>query len=158
MEKILKNSQFGEIPEVLVNNELDKMMSELEQNVTNQGGKFDDYLSSLNKTKEQLMVELSPEAVKRIKTALLIREIATREGIEATEKEIEEKQKELMEQYKGYEKVEERVKEPSYKNYLHNVISNNKVMQKLKEWNLDENIKEEKEAKKNDNKESKKNE
>lgn len=136
IDKIIDNSTFGEMPDVLVNNEAETMISEMEQNIKSQGGKFDDYLKSVGKTKEQLMSDMSPDAVKRVKSALVIREIAQKENIEVTKEEVDKKQQELLDQYKGYEKVEERVKEPSYRSYLQNVIANRKVIDKLKEWNL----------------------
>jgi hypothetical protein len=69
---------------------------------------------------------------------------------------VDKKQQELLEQYKGYQKVEERVKEPSYRNYLQNVIANRKVIDKLKEWNLSQEPQEEKTREKGDTEEVKK--
>ncbi len=137
LDKIIENSKFGDIPKVLVDNETREMMRELEHSVTQQGGKFDDYLTSIKKTHEQLILELLPDALKRVKSALLIREIARQEKIEVSEKEIEKKQEELLKQYKGYEKVEARVKEPSYREYLRNILANRKVIERLKEWNIE---------------------
>jgi trigger factor len=136
VDKVIENSKFGDIPEVLTNNEAETMVQEMEQTVKSQGGKFDDYLSSIGKTKEQLLLDMTPDAVKRVKSALVIREIANQESIEVTEEEVDKKQNELLEQYKGYQKVEERVKEDSYRHYLRNIIANRKVIDKLKEWNL----------------------
>lgn len=158
VDKILEQTEFGEIPEILIEDETKKMLAEIEQNVTSQGGKFDDYLQSIKKTKEQLMEELKPEAKKRVKTALLIREIGKKEGVEATKEEVDEKQNELLNQYKGYEKVEERVKDPSYRTYLENIIVNNKVVQKLKDWNLSAEDKNENSDNKTENQEAKKEE
>jgi trigger factor len=136
VDKIIENSKFGEIPDVLTNNEAETMIQEMEQTVKNQGGKFDDYLSSIGKSRQQLLLDMTPDAVKRVKSALVIREIANQENIEVTKEEIDKKQNELLEQYKGYQKVEERVKEDSYRHYLSNIIANRKVIDKLKEWNL----------------------
>jgi FKBP-type peptidyl-prolyl cis-trans isomerase (trigger factor) len=138
------------MPDVLVSNEAETMLSEMEQNIKNQGGKFDDYLKSIGKTREQLMMDMTPDAVKRVKSALVIREIAQEENIDVTKEEVDKKQQELLEQYKGYQKVEERVKEPSYRNYLQNVIANRKVIDKLKEWNLSQEPQEEKTREKGD--------
>jgi len=138
IDQILEKSEFGDIPTSLIDQEANKMLSEIQQNVTSQGGKFEDYLQSIGKSQEQLLEEMKPEAEKRVKTALLIREIANQENIAASEEEIEQKQNELLEQYKGYEKVEERVKSPDYKNYLQNIIVNNKVLEQLKKWNIKE--------------------
>ncbi|MBI4811920.1 trigger factor [Candidatus Falkowbacteria bacterium] len=136
LDKILAKTKFGDIAEILVNHEADPMLHELEHDVTAHGGKFDDYLAAIKKTRDQLILDLLPQAVKRVKTALVIREIATREKIEVSEKEVEEKVEELLKQYRGYAKVEERVKEPGYKSYLRNILTNRKVIEKLKEWNV----------------------
>jgi trigger factor len=136
LEKVLANTKFEDLPEMLVTNETEKMLMELEENVTRQGGKMDDYLSSIKKTRNQLALDLLPEAVKRVKTALMIRQVGELEKIEATENDVEEKIKQLLEQYKGYAKVEARVKDPNYRIYLKNSIASQKVVEKLKEWNV----------------------
>ena len=82
------------------------------------------------------MSPVKAEAIKRVKTALLIKKIAEVEKIKVSEKEVEEKQTALLEQYKGYAKVEERVKDPSYKIYLHNSLTNQKTIDSLKNWNI----------------------
>jgi trigger factor len=135
LDKVLSGAKFGDIPDMLVNNESQKMMMELEENVSRQGGKMEDYLKSIKKTSDQLVMEMLPEAVKRVKTALIIRQIAQVEKMEATDKEVEDKQNSLLEQYKGYEKVEGRIKDPGYRAYLKNSIVNQKVVGKLVEWN-----------------------
>lgn len=137
MDKIISQTKFGDLPELLINSEIKTMIAELEQSVVSQGGKFEDYLSSIKKTRDQLSLDFSPDAVKRVKSALIIREISEIEKIEASSKEVEEKIDELLKQYKGYEKVEARIKEPGYANYLKNIISNKKVVEKLREWNLE---------------------
>ncbi|MDD5528151.1 MAG: trigger factor [Patescibacteria group bacterium] len=136
LEKVLAKTKFGELPEMLVSNETEKMLIELEENISRQGGKMEDYLSSLKKSRNQLALDLLPEAVKRVKTALLIREIGELEKIAPTENDVEEKIKQLLEQYKGYAKVEERVKDPGYRAYLKNSLASQKVVEKLKEWNV----------------------
>jgi trigger factor len=136
LDAIINKSKFSEIPEVLIQHESEAMLHELQHGIEQQGGKFDDYLSSLKKTREQFILEMLPDAVKRVKSALVIREIGEKEKIEASDKEVEKEVEKLLKQYKGYEKVEERVSQPSYKAYLKNVITNKKVMEKLREWNV----------------------
>jgi len=137
IDKILDKTKFGDIPEILINHEAESMLAELEQTVTSRGAKFSDYLSSLNKTRDQLTLDLLPNAIKRVKSALAIRQIAILEKLSVDEKEIDKKIEELLKQYKGYEKVEKRIKEPNYRMYLHNSLINNKVVDKLKEWNTE---------------------
>ncbi len=136
IDKIMDKSKFGDMPEILVQHEADSMIKEMEQNIAQQGGKFEDYLSSIKKTRDQFVLDMLPDAVKRVKSAILIREIAVKEKIEASEKEVEKEVEKLLKQYKGHDKAEERVNQPSYKAYLQNVIINKKVIEKLREWNL----------------------
>lgn len=136
LDKIMAKSKLGDIPETLISHEGEVMLSELENNIAQQGGKFEDYLKSLNKTREQLILDLLPQAVKRVKSALIIREISIIEKIEATETEVEKNQEEVLAHYKGNKEIEQRVKSGQYKNYLYNAITNRKVIEKLREWNV----------------------
>jgi hypothetical protein len=89
INKLLESTKFGEIPTILIEDESRKIVGEIEQNVVSQGGKFEDYLSSLGKTKEQLLEEVKEEAEKRVKIALLIREIGVKEGVRASKEEVD---------------------------------------------------------------------
>jgi FKBP-type peptidyl-prolyl cis-trans isomerase (trigger factor) len=110
-------------------------MAELEESVTRQGGKFEDYLKHLKKSRNELMLEMMPNAIKRVKAALIIREIAMVEKISPSDEEVENKVSELKAQYAGQEKVLKMFEEPGYKSYLRNILNNEKVIEKLKEWN-----------------------
>ncbi|HMB65674.1 MAG TPA: trigger factor, partial [Patescibacteria group bacterium] len=55
IDQILEKSEFGDIPTSLIDQEANKMLSEIQQNVTSQGGKFEDYLQSIGKSQEQLL-------------------------------------------------------------------------------------------------------
>ena len=136
IDKIIEKTKFSDIPEMLVNNEVTSLISELEYNVQSQGGKFEDYLSSMKKTRDQLTLDWLPQALKRVKGSLLIREIAIREKIEANDVEIAKKQEDLLKQYKGQKNIEDKIDTSEYKAYLKNVITNEKIMKKLMEWNV----------------------
>lgn len=135
IDNILEKTKFGDLPEILINHEAEGMIAEMDQSIKNQGGKFEDYLASIKKTREELMLDMAPNAIKRVKSSILIREISIKEKININENEIDKKIEKLLEQYKGYEKVADRVKEPSYRSYLKNIMINEKVINKLKEWN-----------------------
>lgn len=137
ISKIVENSKINELPEILIESESRNVLSELEQSVVRQGGKFDDYLNHLKKTRDELRLEMLPNAIKRVKSSLVIREIALVEKIDVSEEEIIKKITEIKEQYKGNEEVQKMILEPSYKYYLKNILTNEKVLTKLKEWNYD---------------------
>jgi trigger factor len=111
------------------------MMAEIKQSVEKQGGKFEDYLQSLGKNEEQVKKDLLPEATKRVKIALIIKDISKKESIEATDKEVEDKIEEIKKQHADNKEVQEMVKSEEYVNYVKNLLTNQKVVAKLKEWN-----------------------
>ncbi|MBU0636594.1 MAG: trigger factor [Patescibacteria group bacterium] len=138
-EKIISQAKFDDIPEILINHETKVMMAELEYSVTSQGGKFDDYLSHLQKTQDQLILEMLPDAVKRIKISLIIREIAYIEKIIVTDEEIKEETDKLLKQSNNKTDIKEKITSIAYQDYLANNLTGKKVVEKLKEWNVKKN-------------------
>lgn len=134
LDDIIKKSKFEEIPDLLVTSELDKMLKEIETSVMRQGMKFEDYLKSLKKSKEDLQKELKPEAEKRIKTALVIRHITKEEKIQVSPKEMDEEIKKSKEMYKERPEVLKQLETPEYKMYLSNFLASKKVMDLLKNY------------------------
>lgn len=133
--KIVEDTKFSDLPEIIVESELKNMLAELEQSIVRQGGKFEDYLQHLKKDRAALMLDLAPNAVKRVKSALVIRELAVVEKISPTEADLDKKIIELKKQYAGNQEVMKMMDEPGYKSYLQNVLTNEEVIKKLKEWN-----------------------
>lgn len=137
LDKIIKETKFGDIPEVLIDNEAQMMLSELEYSVKSQGGKFEDYLTHINKTKDQLTLDMLPDAVKRVKSSLIIREIARLEKIEVSDHELKHAMDDVLKQYGDSKGIEDKINTPEYKIYLGNMMVSRKVVDKLKEWNLE---------------------
>lgn len=137
LDKVLAKAKFGDIPEILIEHETRTMMAELEQTITEQGGKFEDYLQSLGKTKDQLTLDIMPDAVKRVKVSLLIREIAEIEKIKAKEEEINEHIDGMKKHYQHDKTIVDKISAPEYRAYVSNVLNSRKVVDKLCEWNLD---------------------
>lgn len=135
LDLIIEDTKFGDLPEVLLENETRHMMSELEHSLEHQGLKLSDYLIHLKKTQEQFMLDLTPSAVKRVKSALILREIAVVEKVLTSEAELDKKIAEMKEANKGNEQAQETFKQPSYRSYLENALTNEKIMKQLKEWN-----------------------
>ncbi|MBU4256802.1 trigger factor [Patescibacteria group bacterium] len=137
LDKIIEKTKFGDMPEILIRNEAENMIAELEAAVAGQGGKFEDYLSHLNKTRDRLALDLLPDAVKRVKTSLLIREVALAEKISAEDGEIDKEIEHILDHYKDSKGIEEKIKSPAHREYLRNLIGGRKVIDKLKEWNME---------------------
>lgn len=138
LEKISERSKFDELPEALLESEIDKMLGELKYDFERQNLKFEDYLASIKKSEEELRKSFLPRAEKRVRAALIIRKISETEQIEASEKEIE---KELEISRKTHQGNEERLKQvnaPDYKSFVRNVLVNQKVLDKLLEMAVEE--------------------
>ena len=136
LEKIIGNAKFGDIAEVLIDHESQTMMAELEHNIEEQGGKLEDYLSSIGKGMNEMKLELLPEAVKRVKVSLTIREIAKKENIKVEAKEIEENIEEMKKHYRDNKEAMSRITSPQYADYITNVLASRKVVNQLREWNI----------------------
>jgi trigger factor len=89
-----------EIPEVMVEDEI----KQYKENVANQakqyGLEYDMFLQMNGITPEQFDAQVKVESEKRVRTTLVIEEVAKAEGIKATEAEMTEKYEELAKQYK----------------------------------------------------------
>jgi trigger factor len=130
IEEIVKGSQM-EIPDVLLEGELDKMMAEFEQNIAQMGMEMEAYLANLKKTKEELQKDWHEPAEKRVKAALALREIAESESIKVESKEIEEEMNKVIAYYKNMGSLEKNIDMERLYTYTKGVLLNEKVFQFL---------------------------
>jgi trigger factor len=77
-----------ELPDILVDEEVEVMHDELKTALARQGITEEQYLAATGKTPEELHADLRPGAEERAKTLLVLGEIATREGIEVPDRDI----------------------------------------------------------------------
>ena len=123
MEKILEETQI-EIPNILIEIELDKILYRMESDITNMGLKFENYLTHLKKTTEELRVEFRNDAEKKAKLGLVLNKISELEKIKAEEKEIEKEVAHILEVYKDADKNRATL-------HSQNILTNEKIFQFL---------------------------
>lgn len=80
----------AELPEVMIDAEQKKMLEELKSGTGRMGLKWEEYLQHIKKSEEDLKQGWIADAEKRVKIALLLREIAKRENITPSTEEIQE--------------------------------------------------------------------
>ncbi|HHW58041.1 MAG TPA: trigger factor [Clostridia bacterium] len=97
--KVVENAKV-DIPDVMVERQIDISLRDLDYNLRYQGLDLNSYLSITGKTLEDLRKEMWEGALNRVKTQLVIEKIAEIENIEATEEEVENKLKEMAENYR----------------------------------------------------------
>jgi len=130
IEKAAADSKV-EIPEILIDIEIEKMIDELRNSTQSMGLSFENYLKSINKTIEDLKKEFKPKAEKRVKIGLVLKTIAEKENIKVSEEEVTEKINETLKYYSSIEEARKNIDLEALKHYTENVIKNEKVFELL---------------------------
>ncbi|MFH0804679.1 MAG: trigger factor [Patescibacteria group bacterium] len=133
IDVLLAQSTIGEVPSVLLESEVHKMLHELEHEVESRGMKFPDYLGSIKKSTEDLEHEFLPKAERRIKTALILRTIANAEQIEVADTEIQKEVQSQEQQHQATPEISERLHSAEYRDYLRSVMRSQKVFRWLEQ-------------------------
>jgi trigger factor len=89
LDKIV-NGMTVEIPDVMLDRELDAMMQDMEYRLMYQGANLEAYCQYMGKTVEDIRNERHDEAVKSVKIRLALQEILKNEKIEVLEKDVDE--------------------------------------------------------------------
>ena len=122
MDALIEQSQI-DIPDMLVDIELDKMMQQFAYDIAMTGMTFEDYLKKIEKTESQLKSEWRENAEKRAKMQLVIDEIAGTEKIAPNEEEVHAEVQKILEMYKDQKDIaEDRVRA-----YVVQILTNAKV-------------------------------
>ncbi len=123
LEEIIKEAKV-EVPEILTNAEVEKILYKMESDISQMGLKFDEYLKHINKTVENLREEFKSDGEKKAKLGLVLNKIAEVEKITPDEKEVEHEVEHIMEQYKDADKERAMI-------HVHTVLTNEKIFQML---------------------------
>ena len=124
LDKIAAGSKM-EIPEVLIDSEKNRMLATIKEQVPQMLGiGFEEYLKKINKTEKEISDSFLPEAERRIKNSLVLREIQKREKIEIPEKELSDEMAKIAKQNPDLDKNQ-------LKDYTESVIKNEKAFEYL---------------------------
>lgn len=118
-----------DIPEGMIEIEEENMLKDIEQRLSYQGIKLEQYLQMIGKTEIEVKKEYEPQAVQAIKSRLVLEAIIKEEKIEATDEEINNKIKEMAE---SYGKKEEEIKDnENIRKYIKDGIENEKAIEMM---------------------------
>ncbi|WP_461204727.1 trigger factor [Clostridium sp. DL1XJH146] len=101
------NNAEVDIPEVMINSEIDYMIKDFEQRLSYQGMDLPTYLQYTNSTEESLRAMMKETAEKKVRSGLVLEAISKAETIEVTEEELKERAKEMAKQYTAGKEEEE---------------------------------------------------
>ena len=119
-----------DIPSGMVETEVDNMLKDIEQRLSYQGLKLEQYLQMMGKTQDEMKKEYEPQAIESIKSRLMLEAVIKAEKIEATDEEIDEKLKEMAKNY-GKENDEEFLKNENVRNYIKEGLTSEKALEFL---------------------------
>jgi trigger factor len=109
VELATANATF-EVPAEMVREEAERMHENSTRQIKQYGLDFDTYLQYMGKTKEEYDKEIDIEALRTIRSQLVVEAIAKKENVQATDAEIEAKYAEIVEQYKSQKVTLEQAK------------------------------------------------
>ena len=121
-----------DIPSGMIETETENMLKDMEQRLSYQGLKLDQYLQMMGKTKEEMQKEYEPQAIEAIKSRLAIEAVIKAEKIEVADVDIDEKIKEMAKNY-GRENDEEFLKNENVRNYIKQGLESEKAIEFLVE-------------------------
>jgi len=101
IEKILEDSSVT-VPPLLVNAELNKLMSQMEYDISTNGMTMEQYLETVKKTREDIESDMRPNAMKQSKMQLIINRIAQDEKITPNQSLLEKEFEKMEEIYKDH--------------------------------------------------------
>ncbi len=87
--KALDERMEAEIPEALIDREVNRRVRELELRLQEQGVKMERYLEYTNSSVDVMKAEQRPQAVQKVRLELALETVAEREGLTVSEAEIE---------------------------------------------------------------------
>ena len=115
IEAVCENTKI-DIPEGMIDMEIDNMIDNISQRLQYQGITLDQYLKMMGKTMDDVRKEFKTDAEKNVKSKLVLDQIVAEDKIEADAKYVKEKIEEMAKQYN--KKVEELESNENLKSYL----------------------------------------
>lgn len=130
VDEIAKASEM-DVPDILIASEIEKMLIELRSGVEQMGMQFEDYLRHIKKTVEELKAGWQDEAMRRVRVALVLREVSHCEKIEPAPEEIEDAVQKYLRQFSAPEDAEKNINPDDLRSHAAGVLRNEKVFEFL---------------------------
>ncbi len=98
IQKIMDESEM-EIPEAMIDSQVRTMLNDFANRMAGQGLSMQQYMKFTQTTPESLKEQTKPEAEKRIRSSLVLEEIAKAENVEVSEEEMNEELEKMAKRY-----------------------------------------------------------
>lgn len=98
IEKVVENASM-EIPQAMVDSQARTMMEDYARRLQSQGLNINDYMKYTGMTAEKMKAQMEPQALRRIKTRLVLEKVVELEKIEVTEEAVDKEIEKMAESY-----------------------------------------------------------
>ncbi len=122
-----------DIPAVLIEDEVERMIAEQKQNILYRGQTWQEFLSATGKTEEEYRKELAEQAELRVKTGIALGEVAQAEDLEVSETELNARIDELKAHYKDEKMQAELAKSENQRDIASRILTE-KAVKKLVDY------------------------
>lgn len=124
-----------EIPEEMINDEIDRYIDNMKQSLAQYGIKYEDYLQYTGATEEGIREERKADAEREVKTGIVLEAIVKKENLIPSKEEFEEELKKNAEEMgKTQEEFQKNLDERTY-NYMFTKLMDDKLFKYLRENN-----------------------
>lgn len=124
-----------ELPDVLVDQEVEIMHDELRGSLARQGIDEAAYLKVSGKTDAELHAEFHPRAEKRVKVLLVLTKVAEAEGLEISDRDVEDEVRKARAQYGNDKKTLAYFESERGRSFIRSTLRRSRLVEKLvDEW------------------------
>ena len=120
-----------ELPEVLIDQEVEVMHDEFKGSLARQGITEEAYLKAVEKTTDDLHADFRPNAEKRAKTLLVLTKVADAEGLEVPEADVEAEVAQGRERYAGDARLVSYFESDRGRSYIRSTLRRSRVVERL---------------------------
>ncbi|HEY4516163.1 MAG TPA: trigger factor [Candidatus Paceibacterota bacterium] len=125
MDALVKTVDM-ELPDILIESEVEKSLAQMKDDVARAGANFEDYLKETKKKEEDLRADLREGANKKAKIQLIFNKIAEEEKLAPNKEILEHEVKQILEHYPG-------ASEESARIYIATQLLNREVLKLLEQ-------------------------
>ncbi len=120
-----------ELPDLLIEREIEVMLDELRIRLAEQGIGFEDYLKATERDEAKLPDEYRPDAEKRVKTLLVLSEVAEKEGVQVDDSELEADLTQSRERYAANPRLVAYLESERGRSYTRSLLRRSKTVETL---------------------------
>ncbi|OHA98386.1 MAG: hypothetical protein A3E02_01900 [Candidatus Zambryskibacteria bacterium RIFCSPHIGHO2_12_FULL_38_34] len=123
MEELVKKTKM-DLPEILIESEIEKSLAQMKDDVERTGSKFTDYLTHIKKNEEDIKKGLRENSEKKAKIQLIFNKIAEVEKLEPNKEILENEVKDVLKHYPNASETSARI-------YVATILLNSEVLKLL---------------------------